>query len=59
MIAGPLFSLDLLLKPSAWNWQGSSLFFYIGLATGVLFTVVLAVFSKIGVCDKVLKIFSE
>lgn len=59
MIAGPLFSLDLFLKPSAWNWRGSSLFFYIGLATGVLFTVVLAVFSKIGVYDKLCKIFSD
>ena len=59
MIAGPLFSLDLLLKPSACNWRGSSLFFYIGLAAGVLFTVVLAVFSKIGVYDKLCKIFSD
>lgn len=45
VISGPLFSLQLLLNPSAWNWRGSSIFFFAGMSTGVLFTLVLKFLS--------------
>ena len=46
VIAGPLFTPSLWLRPDLWNWIYSMQFARLGMATGVLFTLVLGLFKR-------------